>query len=148
MRYHDFIEAKNLDVGGEQTAVALGELGCVMLKMIFADGFVHADLHGGNLLVTPEAKWRCSTWDSSLKMDDTHRIAFARYFAAWARGDSQTMADIAVNRQSIALCPRPRRFHPGHPGFCPVDSRQTDSAKSSRQGRLRRTANPASTASA
>jgi predicted unusual protein kinase regulating ubiquinone biosynthesis (AarF/ABC1/UbiB family) len=33
-----------------------------MLKMIFADGFVHADLHPGNLLVTPRARSRCSIW--------------------------------------------------------------------------------------
>ena len=52
----DFIEGqKILDCKGTQPERrALGELGFrVMLKMIFADGFVHADLHPGNLLVTP-----------------------------------------------------------------------------------------------
>ncbi|HNI59780.1 MAG TPA: AarF/UbiB family protein [Pseudomonadota bacterium] len=96
----DFIEGKKiLDVGGEQTTRrALGELGFrVMLKMIFADGFVHADLHPGNLLVTPEGKVALLDLGLVAEMDDTHRIAFARYFAAWARGDGQTMADIMVS---------------------------------------------------
>ena len=35
----------------------LGQLGFrIMLKMVFSDGFVHADLHPGNILVTPTGK--------------------------------------------------------------------------------------------
>ncbi len=96
----EFIEGKKiLDVGGDQASRrALGELGFrVMLKMIFADGFVHADLHPGNLLVTPEGKVALLDLGLIAEMDDTHRLAFARYFAAWARGDGQTMADIMVS---------------------------------------------------
>jgi len=29
----------------------------LLLKMVFEDGFVHADLHPGNILVTPRARW-------------------------------------------------------------------------------------------
>jgi ubiquinone biosynthesis protein len=95
----DFIEGKKiLDCTGSQAERrALGELGFrVMLKMIFADGFVHADLHPGNLLVTPDGKIALLDLGLVADMDHTHRLAFARYFAAWARGDGHTMAEIMV----------------------------------------------------
>lgn len=95
----DFIEGKKiLDCTGSQAERrALGELGFrVMLKMIFADGFVHADLHPGNLLVTPSGQVALLDLGLVAEMDHTHRLAFARYFAAWARGDGHTMAEIMV----------------------------------------------------
>jgi len=95
----DFIEGqKILDCKGSQAERrALGELGFrVMLKMIFADGFVHADLHPGNLLFTADGKIALLDLGLVADLDDTHRIAFARYFAAWARRDGHTMAEIMV----------------------------------------------------
>jgi ubiquinone biosynthesis protein len=75
----------------------LGQLGFrSMLKMVFADGFVHADLHPGNILVTPAGKVALLDLGLVADLDDSHRMAFARYFAAWAQGDGQTMADIMV----------------------------------------------------
>ncbi|HMU41227.1 MAG TPA: AarF/UbiB family protein [Pseudomonadota bacterium] len=96
----DFIEGtKILDTNKSQAERrALGELGFrVMLKMIFADGFVHADLHPGNLLVTGEGRVALLDLGLVAELDDLHRLAFARYFAAWARGDGKTMADIHVD---------------------------------------------------
>ena len=75
----------------------LGQLGFrIMLKMVFSDGFVHADLHPGNILVTPSGKVALLDLGLVAELDDSHRMAFARYFAAWAQGDGQTMADIMV----------------------------------------------------
>lgn len=75
----------------------LGQLGFrIMLKMVFSDGFVHADLHPGNILVTPAGKVALLDLGLVADLDDSHRMAFARYFAAWAQGDGQTMADIMV----------------------------------------------------
>ncbi len=75
----------------------LGRLGFrIMLKMVFSDGFVHADLHPGNILVTPAGKVALLDLGLVADLDDSHRTAFARYFAAWAQGDGQTMADIMV----------------------------------------------------
>jgi ubiquinone biosynthesis protein len=63
-----------------------------MLKMIFEDGFVHADLHPGNLFVTTEH--RVALLDLGLvgELDETHRLGLARYFVAFAAGDGATMA--------------------------------------------------------
>lgn len=75
----------------------LGQLGFrIMLKMVFADGFVHADLHPGNILVTPSGKVALLDLGLVAELDNEHRNAFARYFAAWAQGDGETMADIMV----------------------------------------------------
>jgi ubiquinone biosynthesis protein len=71
----------------------LAEIGFrVMLKMVFEDGFVHADLHPGNIFITRDD--RVAILDLGLvgELDGTHRAGFARYFAAWAQGDGKTMA--------------------------------------------------------
>ncbi len=82
----------------------------VMLKMIFEDGFVHADLHPGNIFITRDE--RVAILDLGLvgELDDAHRSGFARYFAAWAQGDGATMA-----RLMSELSPSKRI--PDYPGF-------------------------------
>jgi ubiquinone biosynthesis protein len=63
-----------------------------LLKMIFEDGFVHADLHPGNIFIT--ADHRLALLDLGLvgELDGPHRRSFARFFAAWAQRDGDTMA--------------------------------------------------------
>jgi ubiquinone biosynthesis protein len=82
----------------------------VLLKMIFEDGFVHADLHPGNILITPDG--RVAILDLGLvgELDGTHRLAFSRYFAAWAQADGKTMAQIMAQYS-------PSRRIPDYPGF-------------------------------
>jgi ubiquinone biosynthesis protein len=63
-----------------------------LLKMVFEDGFVHADLHPGNILVTPDDKVAILDLGLTATLDETHRRAFARFFASWAGGDGKTMA--------------------------------------------------------
>ncbi|MBL8632348.1 MAG: AarF/ABC1/UbiB kinase family protein [Myxococcales bacterium] len=116
----DFIEGKKiLDCTGSQPERrALGELGFrVMLKMIFADGFVHADLHPGNLLVTPDGKVALLDLGLVAEMDQTHRLAFARYFAAWARGDGHTMAEIMVTHSPSPYVKDRQGFEQAIQGF-------------------------------
>ncbi|MGD0837849.1 MAG: AarF/UbiB family protein [Polyangia bacterium] len=63
-----------------------------LMKMIFEDGFVHADLHPGNIFVVEGN--RIAIVDLGLvgELDDPHRASFARFFAAWASRDADTMA--------------------------------------------------------
>lgn len=80
--------------------VRLARIGfSTLLKMVFEDGFVHADLHPGNIFVVPgepaaAAPDRVAILDLGLvaELDHTHRVAFARYFASWAQGKGKVMA--------------------------------------------------------
>jgi ubiquinone biosynthesis protein len=112
----EFIEGvKILQVARTRTAhdpSRLARLGFkVLLKMIFEDGFVHADLHPGNILVTPSGKVAILDLGLVGELDDEHREAFARYFAAWAQGDGRTMANLMAD-----LSPSPHTI-PDREGF-------------------------------
>lgn len=66
----------------------------VLMKMIFEDGFVHADLHPGNILITPDEKIALLDLGLVGELAPAHRQSFARFFAAWAQRDGDTMARI------------------------------------------------------
>jgi ubiquinone biosynthesis protein len=63
-----------------------------LMKMIFEDGFVHADLHPGNIFITTDD--RIGLVDLGLvgELDPPHRRAFTRFFMAWAQRDGDNMA--------------------------------------------------------
>ncbi|MCE9578027.1 MAG: hypothetical protein K8W52_33150 [Deltaproteobacteria bacterium] len=65
-----------------------------LLQMVFKDGFVHADLHPGNIFVTPEGKVAILDLGLTAELDDANRRAFATFFASWAQGDGKTVAHI------------------------------------------------------
>ena len=76
-----------------------------LLKMIFEDGFVHADLHPGNILITPSDQIALLDLGLVGELDDPHRRGFARFFAAWAQRDGDTMArvmyDMSANARAV-----------------------------------------------
>jgi len=63
-----------------------------LLKMVFDDGFVHADLHPGNILVDARDKIVILDLGLTAELDETARRAFAQFFAGWAGGDGTVMA--------------------------------------------------------
>jgi ubiquinone biosynthesis protein len=69
----------------------------LLLKMVFEDGFVHADLHPGNILVTEDHQVVLLDLGLTAELDELHRRTFALYFAAWAQGDGATMARIMID---------------------------------------------------
>ena len=73
-----------------------------LMKMIFEDGFVHADLHPGNIFVLDNQ--RIAIVDLGLvgELDPPHRATFSRFFAAWASRDADTMAHLLY---SLAVSP-------------------------------------------
>ena len=82
-----------------------------LMKMVFIDGFVHADLHPGNIFVTPEGKVVILDVGLCAELDEAHRMAFAGFFAAWAQNDGKTMARIMADFS-------PNRGHiPNYEGF-------------------------------
>jgi len=63
-----------------------------LLQMVFADGFVHADLHPGNIFVTDDGTVVLIDLGMIAELSEADRQAFARYFASWASGDGVVMA--------------------------------------------------------
>jgi ubiquinone biosynthesis protein len=79
------------DLGADPTRLA--KIGFrTLLQMVFADGFVHADLHPGNILVDRTGKVVLLDLGLTAELDEHARRAFAQYFAGWASGDGKTMA--------------------------------------------------------
>ena len=74
----------------------------ILLKMVFEDGFVHADLHPGNIFVTADGTVVLLDLGLTATLDDTHRQVFAQFFASWSQRDAKTMARLMVE------------FSPGH----------------------------------
>jgi ubiquinone biosynthesis protein len=63
-----------------------------LLKMVFDDGFVHADLHPGNILVDKDGKVVILDLGLTAELDEAARRAFAQFFASWAGGVGSVMA--------------------------------------------------------
>ena len=100
-----FIEgAKILDTRGSRfDPKRIARLGLnVLLKMIFTDGFVHADLHPGNIFITPDEKIALVDLGLVGELDDDHRRNFGRFFAAWAQRDGDTMARLMYEMSASA----------------------------------------------
>jgi ubiquinone biosynthesis protein len=73
-----------------------------LMKMIFDDGFVHADLHPGNIFITPDAKIALVDLGLVGELDEHHRQKFTRFFAAWAQRDGDTMARLMYEMSANA----------------------------------------------
>jgi ubiquinone biosynthesis protein len=65
-----------------------------LMKMIFEDGFVHADLHPGNIFITADDKLALLDLGLVGELDEPHRKGFSRLFAAWAQRDGDGMARV------------------------------------------------------
>jgi ubiquinone biosynthesis protein len=76
-----------------------------LMKMIFEDGFVHADLHPGNIFITPDDKLALLDLGLVGELDEPHRKGFSRFFAAWAQRDGDAMAHIMYGLSESANRP-------------------------------------------
>ncbi len=98
--------------------VDLGAL--AIIRMLYRDGFFHADLHPGNLLILPHAKIGFIDLGMVGRMDPDLRRALLYYFYSLVTGDSENAA-----RYLAAVA------HPG-PGGDPVGFRRDVAEISSR----------------
>lgn len=91
---------KVLDAPEKQGADAtrLAKIGFrTLLKMVFSDGFVHADLHPGNIYVDEQGKIVILDLGLTAELDEAARLAFAQFFAGWAGGNGKIMAKLMAD---------------------------------------------------
>jgi ubiquinone biosynthesis protein len=89
---------------GQVDRLELARVGVrAMMKMVFIDGFVHADLHPGNIFVQPDGSWMVVDLGLVAELADVAKRGFTRFFAAWATRDGEMMA-----RTVIELAGNPR----------------------------------------
>jgi ubiquinone biosynthesis protein len=65
-------------------------------EMIFVAGFVHCDLHPGNLYVTPGGQVVVLDAGYSVQLSPRVRMLIAEFFAALSRGDGRRCAEIII----------------------------------------------------
>jgi ubiquinone biosynthesis protein len=74
-----------------------------LLKMVFADGFVHADLHPGNIFVDDAGTVVILDLGLTAELDEPARRAFALFFASWASRNGKMMAKLMSTSSSGAI---------------------------------------------
>ena len=74
-------------------------------KMIFEHGFVHADLHPGNLLFLPPGHVVMLDLGLVGEIDDADRVTAVRLFYALATGDGRACAQLFYENAPYVACP-------------------------------------------
>jgi ubiquinone biosynthesis protein len=82
-----------LDLDGE---ALVDELFHAYLQQMLSDGFVHADPHPGNVLVTPDHRLALIDVGMVVRLDSTTRERLLRLLVAVADGHGDEAADIAL----------------------------------------------------
>ncbi|MEZ4247408.1 MAG: AarF/UbiB family protein [Polyangiales bacterium] len=94
MEFVDGVRATEPEkVGGDRVTLAARGLRCI-LKMVFEDGFVHADLHPGNILLTPEGKVVLIDLGLVAEIDDELRGPWIQTFVAVSQIDGKLAASL------------------------------------------------------
>jgi len=83
-------------IPAEQFRKAAHSLLHALFRMVFTHGFVHCDLHPGNILVSPEGLVALIDVGLVAELDDVERRRFKNFFFAFAQGDSQGCARIIL----------------------------------------------------
>ena len=92
----EFIEGLQAGRRGDTSLNSLLAALNALYRMIFVEGVVHCDLHGGNLHFLPGGRVAIIDFGFVADMPDQARLRFAEFFYALASGDSQQAADITL----------------------------------------------------
>ncbi len=85
-----------LEAAGQDPAAIVGEMASVLFLQVFRDGFFHADLHPGNLLVDSEGVVHAVDFGIMGRLDRTTRRYLAEMLHAFLTRDYRRVASIHV----------------------------------------------------
>lgn len=80
----------------EQARTAVRAAVRSVYRMIFVEGFVHCDLHHGNLRFLPDGRVALLEFGFMAELEDSGRLAFAKFFYAMAINDGPLCALLTV----------------------------------------------------
>ena len=105
MDFVDGVREDALEAGGVSVPRVVEAGMRAVSRMIFLHGFVHADLHPGNMRFLPPG--RVALFDLGLvgRIDDVDRVTTARMLFAFATGDGATVARIFHDSSPLARPP-------------------------------------------
>ena len=69
----------------------------VLYKMVFMDGFVHVDMHPGNIFIGPLDEFAILDFGLVAALSDNDRRSFSEFFVAIATNDGRTCARIVLD---------------------------------------------------
>ncbi|HJQ01172.1 MAG TPA: AarF/UbiB family protein [Jatrophihabitans sp.] len=104
----DYLPGLDVGTGARCSLVARREFAAstlnVMYQMLFIDGFVHCDLHPGNLYFLPTGQVVVLDAGFSVQLSDTMRRLFAEFFLNMSIGRGRRCARIVIE-SSLGLRP-------------------------------------------
>ncbi len=101
---HDLTPVDTLNLDPPQRREAARNALELIYQMIFKDGFVHADLHPGNIFFNRASEIILLDFGLIATLDSTVRAQFQRFFIALATNDGELCAQI-VQRSATSLSP-------------------------------------------
>ncbi|MEM7052726.1 MAG: AarF/UbiB family protein [Acidobacteriota bacterium] len=104
----DSLRARNLAEGERRRLIERGA--SAIIRMIYRDGFFHADLHPGNLLVLPGPKLGFIDLGMVGRFDDELRRTLLYYFYCLVMGDAENAARYLASTAKAGVGARPAAF--------------------------------------
>lgn len=87
-------ERETLIAAGIEPDDVIETAGCAVFRQVFRDGFFHADLHPGNLFVTPEGVLKVVDFGIMGRLDRATRLYLGEMLLGFLDGDYGRVADV------------------------------------------------------
>ena len=93
--FHPVNRNRNMADGSLREAARAGLR--ALYRMIFVEGLIHCDLHGGNIRLLPDGRVAIVDFGLVAEMERADRLEFARFFYLVAIGDGRSCASVIID---------------------------------------------------